>query len=450
MDRSTKSLGSEKIGILLLRLSLPATVGMICVAMFNVVDTIMVGRGIGTTALAAVSIIFPIQMIIMAIAQTIGTGAASLASRSIGAANEERALKSMGNAITMSLLSSALIFIFGYIFRFPLLSIFGAKATVLSSAENYFTIVLAGSPLFSLFMVSNNLLRAEGKVKPAMTNMILSGIANIVLDYIFIFILGLGIKGAAAATVISQGIAVIFVIFYYGSGRTILTPKFRHIPLKKETVREILSVGVSAFARQSSNSLVVAVLNNSLIFYGGTTAVAVFGIVHRVLMLIFMPMFGVVQGFLPIAGYNYGCRNYTRVLKAFFTAGKANTLISISGFLLLMIFPGAVLSIFSNDPELLDGGSQAIRLIVLFLPIVGYLIISAGLFQAIGKALPSFLLSMSRQVFFMLPLVIVLPFFFNLEGIWLSFPIADLLTGFITIFLVRKEIKILSRKSSSF
>lgn len=429
-------LEDQNIGKLLFKQSLPAIIGMFVMSLYNVVDAIFIGRQVGTVGIAGIAIAFPIQMIVGAIGQMFGIGGASLLSRSLGAKKHKLANKILGNVIATITVLSLAITILGYIYLDKLLILFGASATILPYAKEYMQIILIGIFFHSLGMSLNNLIRAEGKAKTAMTTMILSAIVNIVLDAVFIVGLKMGIKGAAIATLIAYFTGAAFLASVYLSGRSVLRLRIREIRFDRYIQKEILAIGVSAFARQAAMSLLVILLNNTLGIYGGDMAIAVYGVVMRLVMLIFTPVMGISQGLQPIAGFNYGARDYKNTKKSVQIAMVASTIISIAGTLLLMLFPKFFLGVFSNDVHLLTTGESALRYIVLAFPTVGFHVIGTTLFQAMGKASQTFILTVSRQFLFLIPLVFILPKFFQLTGVWISFPIADILSVLLTLFLL--------------
>ncbi|MCK5743018.1 MAG: MATE family efflux transporter [Chlorobi bacterium] len=444
MKNNTEALGKDKIPKLLWKLSLPAGIGMVVMALYNLVDTIFVGQGVGLSGIGALAIIFPIQTIIAAVALTIGIGGSSIISRSLGAGNPDKANLTFANMISLIVISGLLMIAVLYLFSEEILILFGAKGELLRYGKEYFNIVLWGSPFLGFAMMSNNMIRAEGNAKTAMYTMLVSALINLILDPILIFGMDWGMSGAAWATIIAQISAAFFVVYYYRSGKSSLKFIRANLKLDASIVKETMAIGSSSFARQFSTSIMAVVLNNSLLQYGGEAAIAVFGVINRVRMMTFMPIFGVAQGFLPVAGFNYGAENFGRVKEAIRISVMSSTGIATIGFAVLMIFPGPILSAFSSDPMLANEGVNAMRYIIAGLPLIGIQVISASLFHAMGKALPGFVLSLTRQFFLLIPLVIILPKYFGLVGIWYAFPIADGLSLLMTLALVmpqRKNLK---------
>ncbi len=439
-NRNLIDLGTKKISSLLAKLAIPATIGIISATLYNVVDTIFIGRGVGTLAIAALGIVFPMWMIVMALAQLIGMGSASVLSRCLGKKDYERANTITGN-------SFLLVFILGIIsttvilsFLDPILILFGATENILPFARDYLFITSFGFIYFPFIVASNNLIRSEGNAKTSMSIMIVATGLNIILDPIFIFALNMGIKGAAYATVISQFIGFMYVIYYFASGKSSLKVRLRHFRLNFPIVKETFSLGFASFIRQASFSILTIIINNSLRALGGDLSIAVFSIINRIVMFITMPMFGIVGGAQPIIAFNYGAKKFDRVRQSVKLSVIVSTIIGVVFFLLIMIFPSGTIGIFSKDKSLVQMGIFPIRMIILLYPFIGFQTIGASFFQSIGKAMPSILLSMSRQVFFLIPLVLILPIFLGITGIWVAFPIADLLAIILTAVFLKKEL----------
>ncbi len=434
-------LGEEKIGRLLVKLSIPSMVGMIVHALYNFVDAIFIGRGVGVDAIGGLAVAFPFQILIMSMAGAIGVGASSVVSRNLGAGNRERAYQSAGNAIMMSFFLGIGITVLGLVFLDQLLRLFGATDVLIGFSRDYLSIILLGSVLGVTGMTTNNIVRAEGQALIAMVTMLVGTLLNLILDPIFIFVLKLGIKGAAYATVISQCASAAFLLGYFISGRSSLELQLHHLKLKADIVKEMLTVGFPSFVRQAGGSMMMVVINNTLGAYGGDIYISLMGVINRFFMLIFMVIFGIVQGLQPIVGYNYGAGKFDRVRAVLRLSVLSSTMICLVAFSVLMIFPGELVSIFNEDRELISIGVVSVRLVILAIPLVGFQIIASSFFQALGKARPALILGMSRQFFFLLPAVIILPVFFGVNGVWISFPVADLLAVILTIFWYIKEIQ---------
>ena len=439
-------LAREKVGRLLFKLSMPAIIGMMVHGLYNLVDTIFVGQFAGTLGIGGITIAFPIQMIMMGIGMTIGIGGASLISRRMGERDREGASLTLGNSVFLSLVAGVICMIGGLIFLEPLLHLFGATGKLMPYAEAYIVVILLGSPVLTFTMVASSTARAEGNAKVAMITMLIGAILNIALDPVFIVLLDMGVRGAAIATVLSMIASSLFLLRYYLGGKSEVKFGLHHMRLKGAVVREIFAVGISDFARTAAMSLTSALFNHILKGLGGELPIATFGVIFRIMSFVFMPMIGIAQGAQPILGFNYGAQKFNRVKKGFRLANWSATVISIIGFLIFFIFPTPILRIFSNDPELIAMGKDAMRMLVIGLPLVGYQNIGTSLFQAIGKAKPAVFLALSRQVLFLIPMVIILSRIFGLMGVWVSFPATDLVSYVVTLAMVHYQMRRLTRK----
>ncbi|KXS42274.1 MULTISPECIES: MATE family efflux transporter [Methanohalophilus] len=452
MKAQSIALGSENIGKLLFRLSAPAAVGMVVMGLYNIVDTIFVGRALGSESvqgIGGIAVSFPVMMIAMAISLAIGLGGSSIISRRLGSDDLEGAEHTFGNIVGLSLSLGFLVLIFGSIFIVPILKAFGATPTILPFARDYLQIILYGTPLITFAQAINNVVRSEGNAKVAMYTMLIGAGFNILLDPILIFGLDMGIKGAAAATVISQSVTTIFLIHYFLSGKSSLQFHAGFMRLDKGIIREMVAIGASPFARNSSTSAIVLVVNNILALYGGDVSIAIYGIFNRMLMFSLMPMIGLLQGMQPIVGFNYGAHNFKRVRETLRISIMSSSVIAVAAFLLLFFLGANLFSIFTTDATLIEEGTGATKIMVLAVPLLGIQFVSGGMYQALGKARPSFILSTARQVF-LLPLVLVLPWFFDTTGVWMAFPISDLLAVLLAVYMFMKEYRLLERRSSGF
>ncbi|MDF1569577.1 MAG: MATE family efflux transporter [Spirochaetaceae bacterium] len=434
-------LGEAPIVRLLVKMSIPATFAMMVNGLYNLVDTIYIGRGVGTEAIGGLALAFPVQMIIMGFGISIGQGAASVVSRNLGAENDERARRAAGNAFALAAVSGVLIMGAGLLLLEPLLTLLGATEALRVHARDYLRVILLGSPFIALAMTSNNLLRAEGKAKTSMTVMLIGAVTNIILDPIFIFGFRMGVSGAAWATVAGQFLAFLYASRFFIMRKTLVVVRPRHWIPDKSVVREIFGLGIPTFVRQGGQSIVAVMLNNMLGLYGGDIYISSYGVVNRLIMFLFMPLFGTVQGFQPIAGFNYGARKYDRVKQTLkITLGYA-TVYTTAGFLLLFTFPRFFAGIFTSDPDLIDTAAYVMRYVIAVFPLVGLQIIGGSYFLVIGKAVPSLILNLSRQFLLLIPLLIILPPLFGLNGLLLSFPIADFMAALITMTWLYFEVK---------
>ena len=434
-------LENKRIGPLLAKLSIPTTIGMLVNSLYNIVDTIFIGKGVGTLAIAAIGIVFPIQMIIMALAQLIGLGSASIISRNLGKKEYERAGLVAGNSFIAITVLGIIISVVVFMFMNPILRLFGATENILPYARDYLFIVAFGFVFFPFLVSTNNLIRAEGDAKNSMIILLLATVSNIILDPIFIFVFKLGIKGAAYATIIAQFIGFTYAILYYLRKKSSIPIKIHHFRLKFSVIKEMISLGFASFIRQVSASFLIVLVNNSLRVYGGDVAIAAYSVVNRIVMFVTMPLFGIVAGVQPMIGYNFGAMRMSRVKKSLKVSVLSTVVIGLFFSILFLVFPTPIISLFSNDPELISSGAFPLRMIILLFSMIGFQFIGAGFFQSIGKARPSIILSLTRQVLYLLPLILLLPLLWGVNGIWIAFPIADLLAIITTGIFLYREIK---------
>ena len=440
-------LGTQPIGPLLLRLAFPATIGMLVNALYNLVDTIFVGQSAGPLAIAGLGIAFPIQMLISGFAQMFGVGSASIVSRKLGEQNEQAAAKAAGNALSITLITAAVFTLIGLLFLKPLLQLFGATEDILPFATDYMGIVFIGASFISISMCSNNILRAEGKAKVSMTIMLIGTLMNLVLDPLFIFGFGMGIQGAAIATVISQVASSLYAVRYFLKRKSSLPLRRESFKLSRVLIKETISLGIPTFIRQAGTSLLALTANNMLGLYGGDMAIATYGMVSKLMVFFLMPIFGLVQGFQPIAGFNYGAKKSNRVKQVLYWAIGVTTIMGTAFFTIIQLFPQGLLALFTHDEELLALATPALRVVMIALPFIGIQTIGATFFQSIGKSIPALLLGLSRQFIILIPLVLLLPRFFGLQGVWFSFPIADFISTLITVIWLFHEVAHLNRRN---
>jgi len=437
--RQTRSdvLANETIGKLLFSLSLPAIAGMLVTALYNVVDTIFVGRAVGTAGIGGLSVVFPIQMLVISMSQTFGIGGASRISRCMGAGDAADAGLTFGNMLLLALVTGVGFFLLGIVIPVPLLYLFGATDTILPSALEYFRIVNLSAPIMAFIMATHNAARAEGNAKFTMTTMMLGGAINILLDPVFIFALDMGIRGAAIATVLSNALSGLLFLLYFVRGKSEIPVGWRFIRFSRRVMYEIIAVGSSSFARSSAMCFTNILMNHTLATFGGDIAIATFGIMFRLLMFLFMPLNGINQGLQPIVGFNFGARQFDRVIRSIHMANIFATCVASAAFIVLMAYPELLMRCFTSDADLVASGKNALRSALFFLPLTGYQIIGGGVFQALGKAIPALLLTLSRQVLILIPMVIILPRFFGLNGVWYAFPVSDAASFLITYVLIR-------------
>jgi len=438
---SSKDLGLQPINKLLIKQAVPASIGILVMSLNVLVDTIFVGNWIGSIAIAAINVVLPVSFFIAALGMAIGIGGSSIISRALGASNKEKALKTLGNQISLTLLFSITLVIFGLLFKDNIIVWFGGKGDIFSPAKIYYTIVLYGVPFLALCMMGNTVIRAEGKPKFAMYAMMIPSIGNLILDYIFINVLDFGMEGAAWATSISYVLCFVYIVWFFSSKYSELKISLSHFGLNLKVVQEIGSLGFVTLARQAVVSITYLFMNNILYDLGGETSVTSYAIVGRMLMFAMFPVLGLTQGFLPIAGFNYGAQNYKRVRETINTAIKYAIIMATLVFILLMVFPEEITRMFTSDTKVINQTPNDMRWVFAATPIIAIQLIGAAYFQAIGKAIPALLLTLLRQGLFFIPLIIILPKFYGEIGVWVSFPISDVLSTLVTAYFLNREIR---------
>ena len=445
MEKQKKQILSENLRVLLFKFSIPTVTGMVIIALYNFVDTIFVGNVIGPNAIAGLTIILPVIILIVAIGLLTGVGAASIVSRSLGKGDKEKAMIAGGDSIILNTILNIIIITPIYLFSDRMLKFLGASSEVLPYAKDYLEIMLFGFIFLSFSVNGTNLIRAEGRPRASMYEMIIGSILNIILDYIFIIVFGWGVRGAAIATVISHIASAVYIFAFFVSRSSIFHLKFNMFKINKSISREILNIGVPSFLMEIIGSVMFLLFIRFVRQYGGDVYITITGIGIRIIDLIFMPILGISQGFSPIVGFNYGAKLYLRVKKVLKEAFIWTSIISMLGFIVMVIFPESLISIFTSDISVIEKGVGPLRLIAILAPLWSFPILGSAFFQAIGKPRPSLIITLSRDLFFFIPAIFVLPVFFDLLGVWISWPVTDFFCFLITtIFLVR-EIKIINK-----
>lgn len=436
-DMSQKSIGS-----LLWQFSWPAIVGMLCNALYNIVDRIFVGRGVGSLAIAATTVMFPMMLILMAVSILIGVGSSALISIRLGEGRKEQAEVIAANGAIMLVILPLCMSILYFLFPVPILKLCGASTQVLPYALDFGNIIMLGSALGSLSLGMNNFIRAEGDPVMAMSTQVLGAMINAVMNYFFIFKLGLGIKGSALATVLGQLLSAMWVLSYFISGRSQMRIRLRNLIIQKAVLVEIMSIGFAPFSLQMAHSVQQLILNKTLSSYGGDMALSTVGILMSIITILFMPILGISQGAQPLIGFNYGARLNDRVKKTFKKAVIAATGVSLAGYVIIETWPRQIVSIFTKgDATLTQMSAHAMGIYFAMIFVIGFQVVGSQYFQAVGKATKATVLSLSRQVLFFIPLLLILPHFWGLNGVWRAAPIADALSVFVTAGFVYSEMK---------
>lgn len=432
-EERARLLGEEDIPKVLWKLAIPAIIGMLINAIYNIVDTFFIGLLNNTSAIGAVSVVLPLFLLMGAFGQMFGVGASSYIARSLGKKDYETANKTASIAFFTSLCWGLLITILGLIFLQPLLSLFGATETIMIYAREYGRVLFIGASFTIMNMTLNNMVRAEGNAKYSMFAIILGAVLNIIFDPLLIFTFSMGVLGAAYATVLSQAISFLFLICYYVRGLSLVTISIHAFSFSKQIYGQIFNVGVATLIRQSLASLSLGFMNAAASNYGDA-AVASMGISVRIVSMVIFLLFGYYQGFQPVASYNYGAGFYHRLKKSIKISLKRTSIFMVFSSFLLFIFAETLITFFSNDPEVIDIGTRFIKAIVIFFPFLGFQFLYMVLFQALGRGQEALILALARQGIFLLPAIFILPKVFGLQGVIFSQPTADFFTILITLF----------------
>lgn len=437
-------MNDKSIGRLLWQFSWPTIVGMLCSALYNIVDRIFVGRGVGSLAIAATTVAFPIMMTFMALSMLIGVGATALISIRLGEQKKEKAEMVAANAITLLVVVPLIFIVLYFLFPDPILRLFGADSEVLPYARDFMHIYMLGAVFGSLSMGANNFIRAEGNPVMAMSTQVLGALLNGVLNYLFIFKLGLGIKGSALATVCGMLFSSIWVFSYYLSGRSLIKIRTKNLWPRFPVFISIISIGFAPCAMELANCVQQVILNKTVLAYSGNLALSTVGILMSVVTLLFLPILGISQGAQPLIGFNYGARQYDLVKAILKKAVISASCVSIAVYLAILIWPAEIAGLFSKgDAALTTMASKAMVVYFSLIFVIGFQVVCSGYFQSVGRAAYAALLGLSRQVLLFIPLLLILPHFWGIDGVWRAAPISDGLSTLITAVFIILEIKYL-------
>lgn len=434
--QNTLELGTKKISSLLKDYAVPAIIAMTASSLYNMVDSIFIGNGIGSLAISGLGVCFPLMNLSTAFGTLVGVGGATILSVLLGQKNYEGANKVLGNIVSLNLVVGILFMIACTIWLDPILCFFGATANTLPYARDYMQIILYGNAITHLYMGLNSAMRSGGNPKFAMGLTIFTVIFNTVLDPIFIFTFDMGVKGAAIATVIAQTVALVIIMTVFNNRSRMLHFEKGIVRFDWRIAKESLAIGMGPFLMNSAACIVTLFLNQQLLKYLGDLGIGAFSIIHRISFLFLMIVMGLNQGMQPIAGYNYGARRYSRVKYIYKLTVKWGIGVASVGFLASELLSMPMCRIFTADPQLLDLAVRGIRLMNIMFPVVGFQMVSTNLFQSLGMVNKSIFLSLSRQLLFLLPAVYGLPLIFGSDGIWLSYPLSDLIASTITLVMV--------------
>src|SRR6056297_1431063 len=435
MPRNHEEFGTASIHQLLIRLSVPSMLALFANALYNIIDTIFVGRGVGAEGIAGVAIVLPVVAILSSFAHLIGIGTGTLISRQLGREQTTEVNRTAGNGFLMIILISVFFSILGLIFTKPIMVALGATPTILPYASDYGSILFIGMLWFPFCVSSSNYLRAEGNARDAMYAMLTGLLVNVVLDYVFIFPLDMGIRGAAYASIIGKFTTLVYLAWYFTGSRHLIQFRIRDLRLDKKVLKPAFSVGLSGFGMRSSSSVANIILNHTLGALGGDIAIATFGIIYKITLFFGMPLFGLNQGMQPIVGFNYGADKKARIKKTMklgYVYGVAYGLIAV---VIFQVFARPIFSLFTTNEELLEIGPRALRIVIAMMWLMGISQATMGAHQAMGKAKSAFILAIQRWILLITPMILILPYVFNLglDGVWLAFPLADLIGAIIAL-----------------
>lgn len=428
MDRNNPHLlGTEPVGKLLLQYSIPAIIGMTISSIYNIVDSIFIGHGVGPMAIAGLAITFPMMNLTAAFGNLVSAGGSTISSIRLGQKDMEGVNKVLGNTLMLCILHAIVFGGLSYIFLDYILRFFGASNETLPYARDFMQIILLGTPFVYVMIGLNYIMRATGHPKKAMLTSMASVLVNVILAPLFIFHFHWGIRGAALATVCAQFIGMLWVLNHFrNKGRDIRLQK-SFLRLERRIVGDIYSIGMSPFLMNVTACVIVIVINNSLQNHGGDMAIGAYGIINRLLMLYLMIVMGLTMGMQPIIGYNFGARKPDRVKHTLRLSIIAGVCITTSGFLICELFPHAVSAIFTSDATLINMAAHGLRICVAMFPVIGAQVVIGNFFQSIGMAKTSLFMSLTRQLIFLLPGLLLFPIWWGLDGVWISMPVSDLL-----------------------
>ncbi len=447
-NQSPQILGTAPIGKLLVEYSLPAIIAMTVVSLYNVIDSIFIGHGVGAMAIAGLAITFPLMNLIIAFCTLVGVGSATISSIFMGQKDVQRATLVLHNATILLLVNGILVTIVTLIFLDPILLFFGASHETLPYARDFMQVILIANPIAYLFVGLNNLMRATGYPRKAMLSSFLTVAVNVVVAPIFIFLLGWGIRGAALATAIAQLTGLVWVLAHFLNKNNYISFKRGCFRLHRRIIASILGIGMSPFLMNACSCIVVIIINTSLRNYGGDMAIGAYGIVNRMLTLFLMVVLGLTQGMQPIVGYNYGANRFDRVKQTLHYGLIFGGCITTLGFLANELMPGVIVSFFTDSPELLEVSRNGLRIMSAAFFIVGLQVVITQFFQSIGKSQISIFLSLSRQLLFLIPCLLILPRYYGTNGVWWSIPIADAVAFIVAVIAIVRHIHRINRRQA--
>ena len=431
-------LGTEKIGKLLKQYALPAIIAQTASSLYNMVDSIFIGQGVGPLAISGLAITFPLMNLSTAFGTLVGAGAATMLSVLLGQQHYKGANKVLGNVVTLNIIIGLLFMGLTLMFIDPILYFFGASENTLPYAKEYITIILIGNVITHLYFGLNAAMRSSGNPKKAMMLTIFTVAFNTILDPIFIFVFDLGIAGAAWATVAAQVVATVVVLKHFSDRSRAFHFEKGLFKLDMRVAKDSLAIGLGPFLMNAAACLVTLFINQQMRDYSGDLGIGAYGICNRLIFMFIMICMGLNQGMQPIAGYNYGAKQYSRVKEVFWMTAKFGTVVTLICFAVGMFVPRIAAGIFTHDEALLDMSAEGLRILTIGFPVVGFQMIGTNFFQSLGMVKKSIILSLSRQILFLLPMLYALPLWYGANGVWMSFPISDILSALLTAIMLRR------------
>ncbi len=440
-QNSPTALGTENIKKLLLEYSVPAIIGMMASSLYNIIDSIFIGHGVGALAISGLAVAFPLMNLAAAFGTLVGVGGATLVSIKLGQQDHKEASRVLGNVVVLNTIVGILFMLVGLIFIDEILFFFGASHDTIGYTRDFMQIILYGNVITHLYFGLNNVMRSSGYPRKAMITTLLAVFINIILAPIFIFGFEWGIRGAAIATVLAQLVALLWVISHFTKERSTIHFQSGIFKLQKRIVKEIFSIGMAPFILNACACIVVIIINQSLYKHGGDLAIGAYGIINRLVMLIVMVIMGFTQGMQPIAGYNFGAQQYKRVLQVLKLTIIYTFIVATSGFIVGELFPHQLAMLFTGDETLIDLSVNGMRIVMAAFPVIGFQMVISNFFQSIGKASKAIFISTTRQVIFLIPLLLILPPCLGTNGVWISMPISDAISALTAGILLYFELK---------
>lgn len=440
-QRTPTALGTESIGRLLMQYAVPAIIAMTASSLYNMVDSIFIGRGVGTMAISGLALTFPLMNLSAAFGSLVGVGASTLISVRLGQKDYDTAQRVLGNVFVLNILLGVVFMVVMLAFLDPILYFFGGSDQTVDYARDYMQVILIGNIVTHLYFGLNAVLRSSGHPQKAMYATVATVVVNTILDPLFIYGFDWGIRGAAIATVMAQLLSLVWQLKQFSNKEDLLHFHRGIFKLKRKIVFGSLSIGMSPFLMNLAACFIVILINQGLKKHGGDLAIGVYGIVNRLVFIVVMIVMGLNQGMQPIAGYNFGARQYERVNKVLKLTIAYATGVTSFGFLVGMLVPDVVVGIFTSDAELIELAARGLRIVVMFFPVIGFQMVTSNFFQSIGIAGKAIFLSLTRQLLILLPCLLVLPRFFGVEGVWYSMPVSDLLASLIALAMLLAQFR---------